>query len=938
MVIGERGGGRALAGGVRAVANPPPTLPPPCSSRPRPLRPHAAAAAALAAARMRAAAATAALASPPPPPPSKAGGGSGRPSAEGAQPPRPPPPPSDDNEDEDDDSPHPRGLRRRRRRRATATAAAAALALAAAAVGVGVGAPQVTLWGHAMWRWLALAALAPVDALACSLAVRAALAAAETHLLTTRGALYYLTGVRRWVERLARVGVGAAVFAGLFTPPPPPGPAAAAAAAATKAGLNIFACAAIACSASIAAAVGAKALAVRFYARAHFDAMQDALRKEFVVIALSVPRRRVVGGGGRGATATATVARGSVERSAVSAVGDAFPPRPMLEVERSCASASAAVGRGPPPGVGLLPPAEGATWGGPRGESMLDVTTTASPGVVRAQVRGRMGVGEARGALRARPAHPVSLPPSRLQAQASMVDLTRLLSSVSLPRYRAAPPLTPRTTSATADAPPPLPPRPAEGAPPDAAFLDRLHKVERHIRSSRLRLTFADALGAAAADAAADAAAGAAGAGAGAAAKVARTEARRLAFFLFWNVSQSVTRSDRRGGRRWARWRRPQPDDPTPPCPLFLPFQRLRRPVRPRSLPARCRHRGRGDGHAGCGRRRPVRGREGAAERRGACVRRPPPLPALLSSCQHLAGRHAVRHRVRLRSPRQPRLHPARRAVGRGEAARAPRGHRARRVSTFVPRRLGRQRDPAVGDGVVRPALVRVCVWQLDARWVEGRGGEGMGGWCARPRAPSSLSQSPILTFSSPSLPLAIYESVVYLFVTHPFDVGDIVVTGGADGGPGSGPHRVEEVCLLTTTLVRVGDGFRVTWPNARLAEAPLANLSRSGGRGDSARFWVDAGAAAAALEAATRGAETAAAACPGDFAAPAKAGLAPAGDAAPAGKIALTLFWRLTGRGDTARLVPARTALLAAVGAELERVGVGFRPAVTAVAAPAPP
>lgn len=221
-----------------------------------------------------------------------------------------------------------------------------------------------------------------------------------------------------------------------------------------------------------------------------------------------------------------------------------------------------------------------------------------------------------------------------------------------------------------------------------------------------------------------------------------------------------------------------------------------------------------------------------------------------------------------------------------------------------------------MGDGVERAAVVRVCVRQLDAGQARARGHGGR----RRSGAPRPAP------FSRPPLPhylAAIYESVVFLFVTHPFDVGDVVVAGGADGGGGSGPHRVEEVCLLTTTLVRVGDGWRVKWPNARLAEAPLANLSRSGGRGDSARFLVDAGAAVVALDAATRGAAAAAAACPGDFAAPAAAGLAPAGDGAKPGKLALTLFWRLTGRGDTPRVGPARTALLAAVAGELERCGV---------------
>ena len=119
------------------------------------------------------------------------------------------------------------------------------------------------------------------------------------------------------------------------------------------------------------------------------------------------------------------------------------------------------------------------------------------------------------------------------------------------------------------EAPPELPQLPPEGggsaAVADPAFLERLHRLERHIRSGRLRLTFADELGRAAA--AADGAAAGNGGGGGArgssleaaspssggaataassssSTKSARvkTQARRLAFYLFWNVSGDVTR------------------------------------------------------------------------------------------------------------------------------------------------------------------------------------------------------------------------------------------------------------------------------------------------------------------------------------------------------------------------------------------------------------
>lgn len=62
-----------------------------------------------------------------------------------------------------------------------------------------------------------------------------------------------------------------------------------------------------------------------------------------------------------------------------------------------------------------------------------------------------------------------------------------------------------------------LPTRPSA----DMDFLDKLHKVEQHIRKNKLKLTFTDQLGQAA------------GKGDEVASK---NEAKKLAFYLFWNV------------------------------------------------------------------------------------------------------------------------------------------------------------------------------------------------------------------------------------------------------------------------------------------------------------------------------------------------------------------------------------------------------------------
>jgi hypothetical protein len=93
-----------------------------------------------------------------------------------------------------------------------------------------------------------------------------------------------------------------------------------------------------------------------------------------------------------------------------------------------------------------------------------------------------------------------------------------------------------------------------------------------------------------------------------------------------------------------------------------------------------------------------------------------------------------------------------------------------------------------------------------------------------------------------------VYESVVFLFVIHPFDVGDTIAVGPGVGTGGGERCVVEEIALLTTTLRRLGDGATVAWPNAALAAAPLVNVSRSGPRAESMKVLVDAGAVVAGV------------------------------------------------------------------------------------------
>ena len=127
----------------------------------------------------------------------------------------------------------------------------------------------------------------------------------------------------------------------------------------------------------------------------------------------------------------------------------------------------------------------------------------------------------------------------------------------------------------------------------------------------------------------------------------------------------------------------------------------------------------------------------------------------------------------------------------------------------------------------------------------------------SRKPAPPLLSNLPRVTASSALLSFVfvfgnslrgVYESVVFLFVIHPFDVGDTIAVGPGVGTGGGERCVVEEIALLTTTLRRLGDGATVAWPNAALAAAPLVNVSRSGPRAESMKVLVDAGAVVAGV------------------------------------------------------------------------------------------
>ncbi|KAJ3680467.1 hypothetical protein LUZ60_016745 [Juncus effusus] len=76
-----------------------------------------------------------------------------------------------------------------------------------------------------------------------------------------------------------------------------------------------------------------------------------------------------------------------------------------------------------------------------------------------------------------------------------------------------------------------------------------------------------------------------------------------------------------------------------------------------------------------------------------------------------------------------------------------------------------------------------------------------------------------------------VFESIVFLFVMHPFDVGDRVEIEEVQ-------YVVEEMNIMTTIFLRY-DNLKVSYPNNILATKPISNFYRSPDMGDSIDFSI---------------------------------------------------------------------------------------------------
>lgn len=162
------------------------------------------------------------------------------------------------------------------------------------------------------------------------------------------------------------------------------------------------------------------------------------------------------------------------------------------------------------------------------------------------------------------------------------------------------------------------------------------------------------------------------------------------------------------------------------------------------------------------------------------------------------------------------------------------------------------------------------------------------------------------------------YENVVFLFVVHPFDVGDVLQIGEGDAPT----YRVDQIDLHYTIFVS-GSGMRTWYPNQRLMATPFSNVSASGERGDSVKVLIDMETPAGALDEVRAACEAAAAAQPTEFGEDISLHLR---DCFSPMKVALVVGFKYTHNGaDGGRTSRARTAMHAALADALNKAGVRY-------------
>ncbi|XP_004292641.1 PREDICTED: mechanosensitive ion channel protein 6-like [Fragaria vesca subsp. vesca] len=94
-----------------------------------------------------------------------------------------------------------------------------------------------------------------------------------------------------------------------------------------------------------------------------------------------------------------------------------------------------------------------------------------------------------------------------------------------------------------------------------------------------------------------------------------------------------------------------------------------------------------------------------------------------------------------------------------------------------------------------------------------------------------ATSQLVIVAFIFGNSCKTVFEAVIFLFVMHPFDVGDRCEIEGVQ-------MVVEEMNILTTVFLRY-DNLKIVYPNSTLSTKPINNFYRSPDTGDAVEFCV---------------------------------------------------------------------------------------------------
>ncbi|XP_075512866.1 mechanosensitive ion channel protein 10-like [Primulina tabacum] len=93
-------------------------------------------------------------------------------------------------------------------------------------------------------------------------------------------------------------------------------------------------------------------------------------------------------------------------------------------------------------------------------------------------------------------------------------------------------------------------------------------------------------------------------------------------------------------------------------------------------------------------------------------------------------------------------------------------------------------------------------------------------------------SQMLLVVFMFGNTAKMVFEALIFVFVMHPFDVGDRCVVDGVQ-------MVVDEMNILTTIFLKP-DNEKIYYPNSVLATKPISNFNRSPEMGDSVDFAVD--------------------------------------------------------------------------------------------------